>query len=76
MWIRSQDKTKLIDVDEVYYMCNPHSIFTTKKGDDAIILGANYKTKKRCLEVLDDIQNKLNRLNKYNCIDVYQMPEK
>ena len=87
LWIRSQDRKKLMKVDEV-------KIETVKDGNTFIYTHATdlgtYETKERALEVLDDIQNKIikgtfaeirNGLNelkdiKPNPIYVYEMPLK
>lgn len=62
LWIRSQDKTKLVKIDNISYLDmsddyekEVHSLFNDCKG----ILGV-YKTKNRALEVLNDIQNIVN----------------
>ena len=56
LWIRSQDRKKLIKVDEV-------KIETVKEGNTFIYSHATdlgtYETKERALEVLDEIQNML-----------------
>ncbi len=59
LWIRSQDKTKLVKVDNISYLDvaddyekEVHSLWNDCKG----VLGI-YKTKERALEVLDEIQN-------------------
>ena len=59
LWIRSQDKTKLVKIDNISYLDmsddyekKVHSLFNDCKG----ILGV-YKTKNRALEVLEEIQN-------------------
>ena len=83
LWIRSQDKKKLIKVDEV-------KIETVVKGNIFIYSHATdlgtYKTKERALEVLDEIQEYINNkcqqyiskgdyyTSKYE-YRVYQMPE-
>ena len=61
LWIRSQDRTKLVKADNISYMDTAedykkevHSLWNDCKG----ILGT-YKTKERALEVLDDIQNNM-----------------
>ena len=66
LWIRSQDKTKLVKVDNIAYMDSSedyekevHSLWNDCKG----ILGT-YKSKERALEVLDEIQNILSE----NCL--------
>lgn len=58
LWIRSQDRTKLVKADNISYMDvaedyekEVHSLWNDCKG----ILGT-YKTKERALEVLDEIQ--------------------
>ena len=62
LWVRSQDKTKLVKVDNISYLdmaedmdAEAHSLWNDCKG----ILG-QYKSKERALEVLDEIQNRLN----------------
>lgn len=59
LWIRNQDRTKLVKADNISYMDTTkdykkevHSLWNDCKG----ILGT-YKTKERALEVLDEIQN-------------------
>lgn len=61
LWIRSQDKTKLVKVDNIAYMDSSedyekevHSLWNDCKG----ILGT-YKSKERALEVLDEIHQRL-----------------
>lgn len=88
LWIRSQDKTKLVKIDNISYLDmsddyekEVHSLFNDCKG----ILGV-YKTKNRALEVLDEIQDKINLINLghdfgspmidlKNPTYIYQMPE-
>lgn len=63
LWIRSQDKTKLRKIDNIYYyyeICNEHSLYT-----DGIIELGTYKTKERALEVLDEIQDILDTQKSY-----------
>ena len=54
LWIRSQDRTTLIKTDrlDIDYSSGLYSI----KSDGFGTLLANYKTKERALEVLDEIQ--------------------
>ena len=72
LWIKSQDKKKLIKVDEV-------KIETVVKGNIFIYSHATdlgtYKTKERALEVLDEIQKYILLPNIDNSAYVYQMPE-
>lgn len=62
MWIRSQDKMKLIKTDNLI-------IGYDDKGDMNCIVANNlynlgtYKSKKRAIEVLDEIQYKIQCLN-------------
>lgn len=65
LWIRSQDKEVLLKCNQVYYFeLNGKNIIATdlelvQRGYDYQPLGY-YKTKERALEVLDEIQSKLN----------------
>lgn len=66
LWIRSQDRTKLVKVDNISYMDmaedyekEVHSLWNDCKG----ILGT-YASKERALEVLDEIQNFIENRNK------------
>ena len=55
LWIRSQDKQKLIKSEYIEYgeWNKEHRIYVYGE------IFAKYKTKERALEVLDEIQNKL-----------------
>lgn len=69
IWIRSQDKTKLVKVESVYYeefetdldgygsYDTSHEIWYSKKNEDYSI--GVYKSKERCLEIIDEIQSLL-----------------
>lgn len=52
LWIRSQDKETLVKINNIW--ANENVIYTDSYSD--MWLGA-YKSKKRALEVLDEIQN-------------------
>ena len=76
LWIRSQDKRTLlkanrIDVDDIDIICwdNDYRCSETYMG--------KYKTQKRALEVLDEIQEILNTFEPKNMarMIVYEMPE-
>lgn len=85
LWIRSQDKTKLVPINDELYIPN------SKTWKDFGIFYKNemlgyYKTKERVLEVLDEIQYKINLINLghdfgspmidfENPAYIYQMPE-
>lgn len=86
LWIRSQDKKRLIKINSLEYVeyQDVHSINGYYINEvDNYDLGV-YKSKKRALEVLDEIQSKIAILNyqrhylnkKFNLIEsnVYQMP--
>ena len=81
LWIRSQDRTKLVKADNISYMDTAedyerkvHSLWNDCKG----ILGI-YKTKERALEVLDEIQRILmfewDYKDKFSMTRVYTMPK-
>ena len=94
MWVRSQDKMNLVKVRQigVNYQDNKQIIanYTPELYENSgryyELLGT-YKTKERALEVLDEIQNKINLINLghdfgspmidlKNPTYIYQMPEK
>jgi hypothetical protein len=65
-WVRSQDKTKFVKVEGVYYEAfetdldgygsydTSHEIWYSKKNEDYSI--GVYNSKERCLEIIDEIQ--------------------
>lgn len=59
LWVRTQDKECLTNISNIQYVYknNMHGLGTYY--DNLKILGT-YKTKERAIEVLDEIQNKLN----------------
>ena len=64
LWIRSQDKTRLIKVSNVQYTYRKGDLYSDVRGkhcigtyyDNLEILG-EYATKERAIEILDEIQN-------------------
>lgn len=89
IWIRSQDKTKLVKVNYVYMMeSNDHFTIYGETIDSGPIVGT-YATKERALEILDGIEDymkkcvfakKVNGLGEEldlipNPIVIYTMPE-
>lgn len=80
MWIRTQDKETLINVNCIdMYNINKHKWII--EACDSNNLGT-YESKERALEVLDEIQEKIINLEygkAYKCLMpnevVYQMPE-
>lgn len=74
LWIRSQDKTKLVQIDNICYIdmsddwdADLHSLWNDCKGT----LGT-YKSKERCLEILNCIEE---HMIKTNGNRVFYMPE-
>lgn len=58
LWVRSQDKTALVKAG-VIYIYNKKEIVCS--SDYSITELGKYKTQKRALEVLDEIQSFINR---------------
>lgn len=87
LWIRSQDKMNLVKIRQISldYQNNKQIIANyipdlyPNSGEYYELLGV-YKSKERALEVLDEIQNKINaiaNITDENFINiVYQMPQK
>lgn len=67
LWIRSQDKEELIKINSRLFIRHienvGYSIMNDLCVDDGFITLGTYKTKERALEVLDEIQNKINLIN-------------
>lgn len=93
LWIRSQDKTRLVKITQVKFVDKESDLDDFKNvirgyGVDGFNFRlGTYETKERAIEVLDEIQNKLNirhcndagiqfiLINEMTPI-IYQMPEK
>ena len=85
LWIRSQDKSSIVKVDNLYVSVGNYICYYVEKGKEVSgtyyrpsgELG-RYETKERALEVLDEIQKLLKtaELNDDINVIVYQMPEK
>lgn len=58
LWIRTQDKTTLIRSYEIYIAEGVNDVWLIRAKRTSHILGA-YKTYKRAIEVLDEIQEML-----------------
>ena len=56
LWIRSQDKENLVQVDCLCIEINEYDTKNYEIVQGCITLGT-YETKERCLEILDEIQN-------------------
>lgn len=84
LWIRSQDKSSIVKVDNLYVSVGNYICYYVEKGKEVSgtyyrpsgELG-RYETKERALEVLDEIQKLLKtaELNDDINVIVYQMPE-
>lgn len=86
LWVRSQDKRILQKVDNIFLDANYENKRISTYDGESIELGT-YKTKERAIEVLDEIQNKINLINLghdfgspmidlKNPTYIYQMPDK
>ena len=61
LWIRSQDKLKLTKIDYLYVdKLNASDLDNRYEVEAGNLTLGIYKTKERALEVLDEVQNKLN----------------
>jgi hypothetical protein len=88
MWIRSQNKVNLWNCNKIWLDCKAKSIceFIGREKSvfgykNALFQLGKYKTLKRCLEVMDGINEALSTDmmwddNYTNIKRVYQMPEK
>ncbi len=75
LWVRSQDKRILMKVDNIFLDANyDNKRISTYDGDNTEL--GTYKTKKRALEVLDEIQKLLKTAEINYCFNVmvYEMP--
>ena len=64
LWIRSQDREKITKVNSVNISEFQDSITICGSIDGINLFSlASYKTKERALEVLDEIQKKINMIN-------------
>lgn len=65
LWVRSQDKDSLIKVEKIelnydYLCCNDIQLIHIETDKGRV---GSYSTKERALEVLDEIQKKINLIN-------------
>ena len=74
LWIRSQDKEYLEKVDKIELFDGLNNDWTLQSVYR--VLG-RYKTKERALEILDEIQNELEKrhLGYPNYTGIYEMPK-
>lgn len=75
LWIRSQDRKHLMKCEAIMYeeTGTGYGLRTFTKNYDFNI--ARYKTKKRAIEILDEIQQYILLPNIDNSTYVYQMPK-
>lgn len=64
MWVRTQDKETLVKADKLYIdkNNNKYTINFDSCTDRWYILGT-YKSKERAIEVLDEVEKKINLIN-------------
>ena len=68
IWVRSQDKEILMKVDNINLGINvdtkePNRLFTFVDGVTTSFTLGKYKSKERALEVLDEVEKKINLIN-------------
>ena len=79
LWIRSQDKTDLfknnrLKIREHVFANGEKEYFILNDNSISDVVGI-YKTKKRALEVLDEIQSQISNFLGTESEIVYEMPE-
>lgn len=66
LWVRSQDRENLLKINDRLFIREiadvGYSIENDLCIDDGFILLGTYKTKERALEILDEIQMKINNI--------------
>lgn len=77
LWIRTQNKKRLINVVEVHIFsgdrgCVVYGTYSSIDGCDEL---GKYKTVKRGVEILDEIQEKIECDLDYKLSTIYEMPE-
>ena len=73
MWIRSQDKTELIDTKRIQVNNKSLYAFENNGNEESWIKIGDYNSKERALEILDDIELEITSYNPDN--NVYIMME-
>ena len=81
MWIRSRDRSRLINTKDIYLLDNGIQIMCVVGGNKTLI--GSYKTNERALEVLDEIQETIIRTDSVITVSgdaleqntVYNMPK-
>lgn len=72
LWVRSQDKTIFKKATRVHYEERNGNHFVIVVSDEL----AEYKTKERCLEIIDNIEKSLLFMNEHkSSLVVYEMPQ-
>ena len=85
LWIRSQDRETLMLINTITIAENDNVIIGYGADNNMKVLLGGYETRERCVEVLDEIQNKIATLNyqnhflneDFNLIEsnIYEMPK-
>ena len=73
LWVRSQDRTKLMNTDSLVISKDKDTFYICDSLEGNI---AEYKTKERAIEILDEIQNYILLPNTDNSAYIYEMPKK
>lgn len=73
LWIRTQDKTTLIKTYEIY-IAEYSKSYVIRAKKTSHILGV-YKTFERAVEVLDEIQGKIEYYLDDKLSTIYEMPQ-
>lgn len=74
MWVRTQDKMQLVKINEIYIKVDEDGfvgIWVDDKKENLKYFLGTYKSKKRALEVLDEIQSYLEN----NYLAINDMPQ-
>lgn len=75
LWIRTQNKEMLLKVKGIYYDYQQNKHYITCITDDELYWVGIYATKERALEVLDEIQEKIECYLDDKLAYVYEMPK-
>lgn len=74
MWIRSQDRKALLNVNQVLISPKCRYYINDSLGEESNVLGV-YSTEEKALKVLDEIQELIHFNAKYHNGFTYQMPQ-
>lgn len=76
LWVRTQDKKRLINVNEIYIDANVIKANYKEyySGCEYVFLG-EYSKEERAIEILDEIQEKIEYYLDDKLSTIYEMPE-